>query len=193
MADINVERKRKGSPLPWILGLLLLALLGFLLYSLLGRDRDPAPAPPTDTASAVVPPATDTAAMAMPGAAPVAAAAAGTALPVAAILDSASSYGGRQVSGTARVVEVPSDRGFWVEEGGRRLFAVLGEPQAAEQRIDINAGQTVQLSGQVYQKGAQLDQVMATGVEAETKRIADGEPAVLVVRPADVQVTGQGT
>jgi len=37
MADINIERKKR-SPLPWILGLLALALLAFFL--LRGRGDD---------------------------------------------------------------------------------------------------------------------------------------------------------
>jgi hypothetical protein len=39
MADINIERKKR-SPLPWILGLLALALLAFLLMRGLGGDDD---------------------------------------------------------------------------------------------------------------------------------------------------------
>jgi hypothetical protein len=50
MADINIERKKR-SPLPWILGLLLLALLAFFL--LRGRDDDePANGTVTDTTTA---------------------------------------------------------------------------------------------------------------------------------------------
>ncbi len=37
MADINIEKKRR-SPLPWILGLLALALLAFMLMR--GGDDD---------------------------------------------------------------------------------------------------------------------------------------------------------
>jgi hypothetical protein len=53
MADINIERKRK-SPLPWILGLLVLALLAFLLMRSCGDD-DPEPTTTvvTDTMTAV--------------------------------------------------------------------------------------------------------------------------------------------
>lgn len=43
MADINVERKPR-SPLPWILGLLLLALLAFLLWRYVFSDGGVAPA-----------------------------------------------------------------------------------------------------------------------------------------------------
>lgn len=38
MADIDIERKGK-SPLPWILGLLALALLAFLLMQSCGGDE----------------------------------------------------------------------------------------------------------------------------------------------------------
>jgi hypothetical protein len=38
MADINIERKRK-SPLPWIIGLLALALLAVLLMRGCGDDE----------------------------------------------------------------------------------------------------------------------------------------------------------
>ncbi len=62
MADIDVERK-EGTPIwPWIVGLLVLALLAWLLFSLLDRDEDP-------TAVGVMP--VDTLAEGMP-AAPVA-------------------------------------------------------------------------------------------------------------------------
>jgi hypothetical protein len=54
MADINIERKKK-TPLPWILGLLVLALLAFLLMRGCGDDEaDPVPAGGvTDTTTAV--------------------------------------------------------------------------------------------------------------------------------------------
>lgn len=49
MADIDVERK--ATPVwPWILGLLALGLLGWLLYTMVGRDDDPAAVVTADTA-----------------------------------------------------------------------------------------------------------------------------------------------
>jgi hypothetical protein len=39
MADINIERKKK-SPLPWIIGLLVLALLAFVLLRARGDDEE---------------------------------------------------------------------------------------------------------------------------------------------------------
>ncbi|MBW3572612.1 MAG: hypothetical protein KY467_16030 [Gemmatimonadetes bacterium] len=58
MADINIERKRR-SPLPWIIGLLVLALLAFLLMRSCGDDEvatdDAAVMADTTTAGTPVP------------------------------------------------------------------------------------------------------------------------------------------
>jgi hypothetical protein len=48
MADIDVERKTGPAIWPWILGLLVLALLAWLIFSMMGRDDRPA-AVTTDT------------------------------------------------------------------------------------------------------------------------------------------------
>lgn len=196
MADIDIEKKKKGMGiLPWILGLLLLALILWGLTQCGDDDagqretvittsgdrgaRDPAAAAvPMDTGMAMA----DTTAA---GAAGMSGAAAG-ALPVAAILASPGQYGAQTVSGTARVTDVISDRGFWVEEGGQRMFVVIAEPQAAEQAVDINTGQTIRLSGTV-REGSSAAQL--TGVEQEAQRTAQGQPAFLLVNPSDVSVS----
>jgi hypothetical protein len=53
MADINIERKKR-SPLPWILGLLALALLAFLLMrGFGGADEERMEGTVVDTTTAV--------------------------------------------------------------------------------------------------------------------------------------------
>jgi hypothetical protein len=47
VAEIRVER-RKRSPLPWILGLLLLAVIAFVAYRMFGAGRGPAGAAGSD-------------------------------------------------------------------------------------------------------------------------------------------------
>lgn len=55
MADINIERKRK-SPLPWIIGLLVLGLLAFMLMrNRGGEERDTGAGTVTDTTTSVTP------------------------------------------------------------------------------------------------------------------------------------------
>lgn len=58
MADIEIERKRGGSVWPWILGLLLLLLLGWLLWEWLDDDREVVEEPAVVTEPVVADPAT---------------------------------------------------------------------------------------------------------------------------------------
>lgn len=192
VADIDIERKKGGGIWPWILGLLLLGLLAWGLSRCSGDDADDSAAVPvTDTAvapSAVAPaplPPVDPAAPA-----DSATVAAGT-IPVAQIVANPAQFAGQPVSGTARVVEVVSDRGFWIEEEGQRMFTIIAEPQAAEGRVNIEAGQTLQLSGSVKQQGAGA--AVPTNLEEETRRLAEQQPAFLVVHPRDVSVVSGGT
>jgi hypothetical protein len=195
MADINVERKGGGrSPLPWILGLLALALLAFLLLRGCSDEGDPAPAAaPADTVVTV-----DTTAM-VPATAPAvgAGAAAGAAaavspdaLPVGEILASADAYAGQTMSGTVTVPQTPSDRGFWVETGGERMFAILAE--RSEQVKDIDPGQTVRLTDARILRGSESAQIPAD-VDAEAKQTAQGQPLFLLVPANGVEIVSGGS
>jgi hypothetical protein len=65
MADLDVERKTGPVLWPWILGLLLLAVLAWLIFSMMGRDDRPA-AVTTDTVAREQAPAASPAAMLPP-------------------------------------------------------------------------------------------------------------------------------
>lgn len=57
MADINIERRRR-SPLPWILALLVVAVIAFLLMRGMGGDEGEPVSEPgtvTDTTTSVSP------------------------------------------------------------------------------------------------------------------------------------------
>lgn len=187
MADINVERKSSGGRnfLPWILGLLLLAALLWGLMSLFGGDDEVEETPVAPVSEAV--PVTEAPPVAPAAAAPAAGA---VILPVAAIIAGPAGYVGQAQMGTVRVAEVVSDRGFWIEEGGQRMFAVVAEPQGTEQRLNINAGQTLNLSGTVYTK-ERLGEIPGT-IEEQTRQIIQGQPAFLYVLPRDVTIVQQG-
>jgi hypothetical protein len=60
VADINVERKGP-SIWPWIVGLIVLALLIWALVEMFGRDDTPTTVVPADTVGAYQPGMTDTA------------------------------------------------------------------------------------------------------------------------------------
>jgi hypothetical protein len=194
MADINVERKRKGGFLPWILGLLALAALALLLLRGCGDDRAEEPVVvPGDTvavdtsmgtgAMAPMPMPADSGAMA--GAA--GAGAAGDALPVAAILG--GQMAGQTASGTGIVPETPSDRGFWIESNGQRVFAVLAE--AMEQVKDIDPGQQVRITGAQVMAGSDASRIPAD-VDAQAKQTAQGQQAFLLVPARGVEIVSGG-
>ncbi|HEX6039295.1 hypothetical protein [Longimicrobium sp.] len=189
MADIDIERKKK-SPLPWVLALLVLALLAFLLMRSCGDDdaapvTDTTTAPAATAAGAAPMPATDTTGMAATGAAGAAGAAGagwiGTVL--------AGTNAGQTTGGSGIVPETPSDRGFWIEENGQRVFAILAEPM--EQVKDIDPGQRVTLSNARVMRGSEASQV-PQDVDAEARQTAQGQPYFLLVPASGVQIVAGG-
>ena len=172
MADIEETRRNRGAAI-WITGLLILALTAWGIYEWLDDDTElatteieepllPAPAPGGETPADQV-----------------------TLVPVLLIVTTPADYAGRSVRGTAEVAEVVSDRGFWIEQEGRRLFVIIDEP--VPENTDINAGQTLELTATVYTP-ATLDQVPGQ-LEQETRSIAQKQPAFLYARAADIRIT----
>lgn len=178
MADIDIERKSSMSWLWWLLGLLLLALIAWWL---LADDDDEV---------AVVDPVT----------APVAAPVTPTTTPepiaqgplcVAQVLSAPNTYIGQSL-GTCpvQVVEVVSDRGFWIEENGQRVFVVINEgvpgvadTQGAAEAPDINAGQSINITEAMV-----LDNVqnLAGPLDEQTQQIAGAQPWFLAIDEENV-------
>ncbi|MDQ3309220.1 MAG: hypothetical protein M3497_03765 [Gemmatimonadota bacterium] len=180
MAEINVERKGGGSILPWIVGLLALLLVGWLLYSMFDRDDNVAVAPVATEPMATMP-------VIDPAAAPPAPTAdvdVGPVIPVAAIVTVPANYVNQTVSGTARVAQVVSDRGFWIDDGNQRVFTIIDEPKPEIK--NIRAGQMVRLDGaQVMTAASQVPGQL----EAETQQAIQAQPAFLYVRAANIFIT----
>lgn len=182
MAEIHVERKEAGI-WPWILGLLLLLLLGWGIYELFDTDvEEPVAAAVVPTAAPSVPPVT-------PATTPEAIAQGP--LCVAQVLAAPATYIGQSLGACEmRVAEVVSDRGFWVEENGQRVFVIVNEgtqtnpqpgvgdvsgPQA--EKPDINAGQTVRVTQAMV-----MDNVanVVGDLDQQTRDIAQQQPWFLV-------------
>lgn len=187
MADIDIERKKK-SPLPWVLGLLAAVLLLFLLMRACGGEEEVVEESVTvvdttaQTAAPVAPmPVTDTTAAAMG-----AAGAAGAGW-IASVLG--GQMAGQTASGDAVVPATPSDRGFWLEENGQRVYAILTE--RSEQVKDIDPGQRVRISNARVMAGSDTAQI-PVDVEAETRTTAGQQPFFLLVPPAGVTITAGG-
>ncbi len=95
-----------------------------------------------------------------------------------------ANYANQTVSGTARVAQVVSDRGFWIEDGGQRVFAVIDEPKPEIK--NIRAGQTVRLDGaQVMTNASQVPGQL----EAQTQQAIQNQSAFLYVRAANIFIT----
>lgn len=180
MADIDVERKSSMAWLWWLLGLLLIALLAWWLLS---GDDDPEVAA-VDPVAAPVTPATTPEPVAQGP------------LCVAQVLAAPMTYVGQRL-GTCpmQVVEVVSDRGFWVEENGQRIFVVINEgvpgtadTQGQAEAPDINAGQSVNVTEAMV-----LDDVanLAGPLDAQTRSIAEGQPWFLAIDEENVAMPGQ--
>ncbi|MBW3571800.1 MAG: hypothetical protein KY467_11900 [Gemmatimonadetes bacterium] len=180
MADINIERK-KGAPwIWWLLGLLLLALLIWGISELLDDDEPEVAAVPAAT---------------VPVAEPVATAAAPAGLTIAEVLANPGAYAGQPFStGQVQVAQVVSDRGFWIESNGQRLFVVKNEspetgvadvqgPPDTRAARNINAGETVQINGTLYTTPDQLQPPL----DEQTRQALQGQPIVLQANVSEIQ------
>jgi hypothetical protein len=109
-----------------------------------------------------------------------------TEIPVDVIVMTPAPHLGQAVAGTAKVAEVPFDRGFWIEKNGQRMFAMIAKSPNMEQAINVNPGQTVRLSGVVY------DNSLAAGIRGEIEPQAmetiAKQPAFLLVDARNITV-----
>lgn len=189
MAEINVERK-KNSHWGWIIGALIALLVIWALIEMLDRDDDNAVVAPATTSQ--VAPVTEPVAVAPvdAGATTGDAAVSTAVLPVASILAGPAGYAGQEISGSAVVTDVPSDRGFWIEQDGQRMLALIAEAPGMEQAVDINAGQRIELAGAEVHDQASASQVTGS-LDAQTQQLIGDQPAFLLVEPRDITIVSR--
>lgn len=177
MADINVERKAGMGWLWWVLGLIVLALL--LWWVLAPDGEEVAMVEPVAEQPIVAPEP-------MPEMAPQAD------VTIAQILANPTMYVGTEYSGEVTVAEVPTDRGFWIENEGQRLFAVIID-QPLEEPKDINPDQTLQITQGTIQDQTHLPQLEGAALDDRTRQIIQEEPVFLVVDEANIEILTAGT
>ena len=83
------------------------------------------------------------------------------------------------------VAEVPTDRGFWIESNGDRLFAILND-RPSEQPKDIQAGQSLRIDGGTLRDASHLDRLEGAPLDADTRGIAEQQQVFLVVDEEDI-------
>lgn len=173
MAEIELERKKSGSGAPWWI-LVALVVVGLLVWAVWPDDEETLVA--GDDIEQVAP-AAET------GAEPLAADAG---MPVADIVGDPVTWAGQDVSGEVTVVEVPTDRGFWIENNGQRVF-VLMHVDGRESPPHVQANSTVRIA-QATVHGADEIAGFVGELDAETRSILEGQQVFLSVEPRNVQV-----
>lgn len=172
MAQIDLEKK-EGGGLGWLWALLALILLGLLAWWLMGAgDGDVEVDEPV--VAAVEEPIDTEVEVEM--------------LPVAALVATPADWIGQVIDGEALVVEVPTDRGFWLEDDGQRVFALIVD-EPVEAPMDINVGQRLRISeAMVYDASTSLDEIDGRPVDADTRAILEGIDVFLVIDEEDMEI-----
>ena len=192
MAKIDLEKKETSSKGPLIFGLLALAVIAaVVLFFIFNGEGDDDEVGAGVEVSAVDPDdSSDDFEDEGEGAAEPEAAAmndesgdSADQFPLAAVMDSPGEWNGRTVTGDVLVSTVPTDRGFWVEEDGRRAFFVV-DPIGEESDAHIQQGQRLRITNAKVHQG--VDSVGE--LEAESRQIIEGEPAFFVVDPSDFEI-----
>ncbi|GHA73961.1 hypothetical protein [Cognatilysobacter bugurensis] len=186
MAEIKIEKKK--SIWPWILGALLV-LLAIWAFTQMGdrEEVEAAAVAPVEAPVAEAPVAVEPVGAVEPVETTANAAAL---LPVATVLAGPAGFVGQEISGTARVTDVPTDRGFWIEQDGQRIFAVIAKGPNMEEAINVNAGQEIMINGAAVHDPSTLAQLGGT-LDAEAQKLVTGQQAFLLVEPSDITIVSR--
>jgi hypothetical protein len=177
MAEIPVQKK---SSLAWLWIVLAIILVALLIWWFVGNDDNDDEVDVTSTAEVeeTIEPEPASVEAATP------AAEAGT---LAAILADPDAYYGEEFSGDVEVGETLTDRGFWVEHEGNRLFAMIVD-QPREVPLDINPGMQLRVSGGMLRRTSSLSDVDGRALDADTRRIADEQSVIMVVDEENIEI-----
>lgn len=97
---------------------------------------------------------------------------------------------GATVTGEATVVEVFSDRAFWLQsDSDKRVLAIVREDVPRPEMIDIKAGQRLRFTATAMSP-ADMDKVPGT-LEADAKQAIQSQPAFLHIYWRDIEILEQ--
>lgn len=105
---------------------------------------------------------------------------------VVEIVEAPEAWIGRTVEGQAQVESVPTDRGFWIQADGQRLFAVLDD-QGDEVPIHVQSGQTLRISEAEVHGTEDLEEVSGN-LDPDTREILQGQEIFLTVKEKDLTI-----
>jgi hypothetical protein len=106
-------------------------------------------------------------------------------LPLAAMRANPDNYFDQSVSGIGTVAEVASDRGFWIEQRGERVFVVKDEPLV--ETPALTAGQQISLRGTVHNPDNMQEVAGVMQLDEVTLKTLQGEPAFIKATAIEAQ------
>ena len=177
MAEIPVEKK---SNLTWLWILLAIILIALLIWWA------------TDDDEVVEPVGTEVVGASTVGADPVTApepVGMEAGVTIGDILGNPTEYAGQDninLMGVS-VPEVPTDRGFWVEDQGQRIFAVLIDGPS-EVPKDINPGQQLTIREAMVRNATFISEMPGQPLDDDTRNILNNQDAFLVVNESNIEV-----
>ncbi len=178
MAEIPVEKK---SSMKWLWLLLAAILLALLIWWAVSDDDDVEPVlADTATIESVegIDADADADALGSTESMP---------MTLAAILANPQSYIGEEFSGEVGVGGPLTDRGFWIENDGARMFAlIIDEPM--EVPLDINAGQELQITGGRIREGGEVSDVEGVPLDDDTLEVLADQDVFLLVNEDNIDI-----
>ena len=178
MVEIPIQHK---SSLKWLWLLLAVILLGLLLWWALDDDdaRTVEGVAPATAVEAGVEPGSETALATGAGA--------GAASIPAILRDPATFVGRNDFAGEVDVPEVPTDRGFWVQQDGARMFALIIDGPR-EKPVDVNPGQRLRLSEGMLRDATSVGTIPGKPLDEDTKKILADQRIFLVVHEDNIEI-----
>ena len=171
MAEIPVEKKSSSKTWLWLLLAALLVVL--IIWWLSAADDDVEPVV-VDTAPIESVETVEPALMAGE-------------MTLAAILAQPQAYIGQEFTGEVDVGGPLTDRGFWVENDGARMFAIIiDEPR--EVPLDINPGQRLQVTGGMIREGGDVGDVDGVPLDADTRAVLQDQAAFMMVDESNIEI-----
>ncbi|WP_126173987.1 hypothetical protein [Altericroceibacterium xinjiangense] len=173
MAEIPVEKK---SNLTWLWVLLGLIILALLIWWAVDDDEEEYIEPVAVEQTLPQPVAT------APG------------VTIGNILGDPASYVGRddfQAEVTVPTDAEMTDRGFWIEDEGQRLFTIIIDGPMEEPK-HINPGQTLRISQGMLRDSTYIPEIPGDPLDADTRNIAQAQPVFLVADESNIEILEAG-
>lgn len=113
-------------------------------------------------------------------------------LEIAAVTGDPDAWFERSVTAEVEVSDrEPTDRGFWVEQDGQEMLAVLID-RPEEMPMDIQGGQRLRLSEATLKDPATADRLPGAALDQDTLRLIEQEEVFLLVDRDAIEVLEDG-